>query len=91
MEYLTTILQVPLLQLLGFGLFIVILQRAGIDIVGLVKTIFGKNGNGNKVTERLDKIEGNDLEHIQKGIDEIKETGLESLFILRDIREMLKK
>ena len=93
MEIFSTILNVPIAQLFAVGLLIVILQRAGIDVVGLIKFLFGKkNGNGgSKITEQLNEIEGNHLEHIQSGIDDIKEISSESLYILKDIKEALKK
>ena len=91
MEIFSTIINIPITQLFVAGLLIVILQRAGIDIAGLIKSLFGKkNGNGGRVEKKLDEIEGNHLEHIQRGIDDIKEISSESLYILKDIKEVLK-
>ena|SRR3990167_684647 len=62
-------------------------------LVLILEKMTPKNGNGKngKIAEKLDEIEGNSLEHIQQGIDDIKEISSESLYILKDIKEALKK
>ena len=44
MEYLTAIFNLPITQLLGVGFIIVILQRAGIDVMGTIKSLLKTNG-----------------------------------------------
>src|SRR3990167_2621110 len=87
----TSLLQIPLLQLLGFGLVIVILQKLGIDIIGLVKMLFNKNGekrgNGNEAEVKLKTIESNHLPHLEIKVDDLLKTQQEILFILKDFKE----
>jgi len=88
MEIFSTILSVPIAQLFAVGLLIVILQRAGIDVAGLLKSLLGKNGkNGDRVTKKLEEIETNHLEHVHEGISELQRGQDKILFILEDFKD----
>lgn len=91
MEIFSTIINIPITQLFVAGLLIVILQRAGIDIAGLIKSLFGKkNGNGNKITEQLDEIESNHLHTIESKIDDLKEGQIKTNELLFETSIILK-
>ena len=53
----------------------------------LIKMGWIKNGNGGGVKEKLEKIEGNDLSHIQSGITELQITSNKILNAIEDIKE----
>lgn len=90
MEYLTPILNLSITQLFAVGVLVIVLQRAGVDVIGILKSIFKLNGNNAKVSEKLDEIEGNHLHTIEAKIDELKQGQektndllLEAVLILR--------
>lgn len=116
MDYITYLLNIPLLQALGILLLIGLAERIGIPVISSIKNILNvkKSDGGSQerkdnvntlqssigaaVEAKLDKIAGNDLSHIQTGIDDLKKWQAEEnvilarvTFLLEEIRDSLKK
>lgn len=79
MEYLTSLLNIPLAQMLGFIFVIALAQKLGIPVVEIFKWMFTKNGNGNGYKEQINKLEieikevkENHLAHLQESITRIE-------------------
>ena len=76
MDIFSSILQVPLLQALGVVVLIGFAERSGIPVISLLKKTLKLNGNGNGhklegIEDKLATIQGNHLDHLQKGIDQL--------------------
>lgn len=92
MENLTEILNIPLLQALGVLLLIGIAELLGIPVTSYITKILKLNGNGKKehlkeIDEKLDVIEGNHLEHIERDAQETRENTGKVLQILNEFKE----
>src|SRR3990167_402813 len=77
MEYLSAIINLPIAQLMAIVFVVIILQKAGIDIAGILKSVFKannkENGNGKmaELQTQLNTIEGNHLHTIEAKIDKL--------------------
>lgn len=73
MEIFSTLLNIPITQLFALGLIVIFLQRMGIDVMGLIKSLFRLNGkDGTKIIEnKLNEIEDNHIVHLQITLDRL--------------------
>lgn len=91
-DIISTLSNLSIVQLLAVGAVIVILQKSGIDVVGFLRSLFKKNGNGVKdkivdMDEKLELLMNNHVGHLEKNLDEMKTMQQEALFILKDFKE----
>lgn len=73
-------------QILIIGLILLLFAKDLVKPI-LVKLGWIKNGNEKKVTEQLENIESNHLEHLEKGIVELQITSNKILDTLEEFRE----
>lgn len=100
MEVLSSIFNLPIAQIVGLAMVVIFLQKAGIDVIGIVTKLVSKNGkeNGNghtkeklsEIDEHLELLTSNHITHVQEGINDLKTSMQELLFITKDNKETLK-
>ena len=94
MDYLTYFSQIfSSLSGLGFIIGVVILYKMGLleFLVNLKKNGNGDNKQIKELSEKIEALGGNHLEHLNNKMDKLIENTTKELIFLEDIRNELKK
>ena len=99
MQYLTTILQVPILQIFGLLLVVAFAERIGIPVVSIFLKFLKLNGNGKdnewqkQMSEQVGLLSTNHIHEVKQAIEnmdermKIRDEGLKE--VMKEIRETL--
>lgn len=72
-EILIKIFNLPITQLAGVALIIIFLQKAGIDVLGFLKSVFRVNGKPNPIIAEIEAIKTNHLHEMKETLNRIEQ------------------
>src|SRR3990167_3657221 len=78
MDIFSTILNLPIAQILGLIFAVGLAEKMGVPIISIAMSFLKKNGNGTskklgEIDEHLEILTSNHIDHLQKGIDKLLE------------------